>query len=222
MSNNTFYDERRLLRCFYVVPFRDSSWISSLYFRTWLLFTLTSFLDKSINKWSKGTDVASRYQSTIADPSPNFRLNLATWCTSRGDLKRTMCVFCSSTSLPSLLWWNKLCLMYIALNPRCLLAVARSTNSLELKLLHMSNQKKSRHLVPLFFEEFINSKGTPWTNLRLSIFLGDIIEWLRVLIEKIDLVKFGLKHSKFSNTHVSSTFFQNRSFQSEILKCGFL
>ena len=64
--------------------------------------------DKSVNIWPIGTDVASRYQSTRADPSPNCTINVATWCTSGGDLKRSKCVFCSSKSLPSLLWWNKL------------------------------------------------------------------------------------------------------------------
>ena len=43
MSNNPFCDERRLLRCFQVVLFKDSSRISSLYFRTCLLFTSDKF-----------------------------------------------------------------------------------------------------------------------------------------------------------------------------------
>ena len=38
-------------------------------------------------------------------------LRVVTCITSRGDLKRTMWVFCNSTSLPSLLWWKRLCLM---------------------------------------------------------------------------------------------------------------
>ena len=43
MSNNPFCDERRLLRCFQVVLFKDSSGISSLHFRTCLLFTSDKF-----------------------------------------------------------------------------------------------------------------------------------------------------------------------------------
>ena len=35
-----------------------------------------------------------------------------------------LCVFCNSTSLSSLLWWNKLYLMYILFRPLCLPAVA--------------------------------------------------------------------------------------------------
>ena len=109
-----------------------------------------------------------------------------------------MCVFCSSTSFPSLLWWNKLCLVYIVLNPRCLPAVAVSTNSLELQISAHESSKTSRYLVPLFFKELINSKCTPWTNSRLkNSFLHDIIEWLRVLIERITFVKLGLKCSNF-------------------------
>ncbi len=38
---------------------------------------------------TKGTDVASRYQSTSSEPSPNCVLRLVTCITSRGDLKRT-------------------------------------------------------------------------------------------------------------------------------------
>ena len=55
--------------------------------------------------------VASRYHSTCSEPRPNCVLRVVTWITSRGDLKRTMWVFCNSTSLPSLLCWKKLCLM---------------------------------------------------------------------------------------------------------------
>ena len=43
VSNTPFCDERRLLRHFQVVLFKESSWISSLYFRTGLLLTSDKF-----------------------------------------------------------------------------------------------------------------------------------------------------------------------------------
>ena len=64
----------------------------------------------SINKPTKGTDAASRYQSTSSEPRLNCAPRVVTCITSRGDLKRTMWVLCNSTFLPSLLWCKRLCL----------------------------------------------------------------------------------------------------------------
>ena len=66
---------------------------------------------KSINYWTYGKDVAYRYQSRSYDRSPNCALNVPTCITSRGELKKTSCVFWSSTSWPCFLLWNQLCLV---------------------------------------------------------------------------------------------------------------
>ena len=124
-------------------------------------------------------------------------------------------MFCSSTFLPSLLWWNKLFLVYIVLNPRCLPAVAMSTNSLELQISANEASKLSRYLVPLFIIELINSKCTPQTNSRnMSFFLHDIIEWLRALIER-KICQTWVEMFQLSTTHISSTLCQNRWVQPE-------
>ena len=245
--SNPFCDERRLLRCFPNVVFKDNSWILSLYFRTWLLFTCDKFhssrltmhsLRNRINSVGQGfgnwilharkkcwnawrvermsvfivqifqmlqvvgyikiwwnisavcavawaivcsrrqinQQKKKRYRFCILIPvneSCWSKSQLYTYCSnlmhlSRG-LKKTMCVFCSSTSLPGLFWLIRLCLMYIVLNSQCLPAEAMSTNSLELQISAYESSKMSRYLVLLFFKELINSKCTPWTNSRLSI-----------------------------------------------------
>ena len=117
-----------------------------------------------IQQMTKDADVASQYQSTRVDPRPNCIFNVPTWCTSRGDLRWTMCVFCSSTSRLSLLWRNKLCLLYIVLKPQHLPAIAMSTISLELHYSEHESSKMCRCLVQLFFKELLNSKFTPSTN----------------------------------------------------------
>ena len=88
-----------------------------------------------------------------------------------------------------------MCLMYIALNPRRLPAVAISTNYLEVQISAHETSKMSRYFVPLFFKELTNSKCTLKKFKIINFFLHNNIEWLRVLIEKINFVELGLKCS---------------------------
>ena len=58
---------------------------------------------KSINKRPFGRDAASWHQLTRSDPSPNCALSVLICIKSRVDLKRTMCMFWSSTFRPNFL-----------------------------------------------------------------------------------------------------------------------
>ena len=50
----------------------------------------------------------------------------------------------------------------------CLLAVAISTNTVELQICLHESSKINKYVVPLFHKESVNSIFTPWTNSRLS------------------------------------------------------
>ena len=84
--------------------------------REWIQYKSSNVVDRlfvvtSQSMIDRRKHVASWYQSTSSDTRPNFALSVLTCMTSRGDLKRTMCVVWCSLSRPRLLWWNKLFLM---------------------------------------------------------------------------------------------------------------
>ena len=124
---------------------------------------------KSINKWPKSTDIASQYQSTSSDPSPNCALGVLTCIASQDVLKRTKCVFWSSKSRSNLLRWNKLCLMQLVLNPWCLPVAAIRTNALEFQISSHESSKINKCFIPLFINESRNSKFTVRTNSKFLI-----------------------------------------------------
>ena len=88
--------------------------------------------------------------------------------------------------------------MYIKLNQRCLPAAAMSTNSLELEISAHESSKNEQILGTVIFQRVDKFKVYTSNKLKtINFFLHDIIEWLRVLIEKINFDKFGLKCSNF-------------------------
>ena len=97
--------------------------------------------EESSNKWPKGTDVVARYQSTSFEPGPNCVPRVITCIRSRRDLKRTMWVFCNSTSLNSLLFWKRLCLKRIVLRPQNLQEVASSKKAFDLRIFSQESSK---------------------------------------------------------------------------------
>ena len=124
--------------------------------------------NKSTKKWPKWTDVAFRYYSSTSDSSPNCALSLLIRIKSLGDLKETLCVIWSTTSPLTSPWWNKLCLMFLLGNPRCLLAIAISKNAFELKISSHELLKTNKYFAPLISNESIISNLTLWTNTSFS------------------------------------------------------
>ena len=80
----------------------------------------------------------------------------------------------------------------MVLNPQCLPTVAKSTNVSELQISSQEFQKITKCFVPLFFNESINSKLTPFQSV-----LQNIKKSLRVLIQKVNFVTIWLKGSIF-------------------------
>ena len=76
-------------------------------------------------------------------------------------------------------------------------AVAISRNALELQMSAHESSKMSRYLVT-FFKRVDKFKVYTLNKLKIiNFFLHDIIEWLKLLIEKINFVKLGSKFSNF-------------------------
>ena len=141
-------------------------------------------VDKLINKEREWTDVASRYLSTGSEPRPNCAPRVVTCITSHGDLEGTMKVFRNSTSLHSLPWWKKFCLMYVVLRPWCLPGVASSTKAFELQNFSQDSSKKQVLCTAVFQR---NIKFRVYSTHKLVIFnffLHDIVKILGILIKK--------------------------------------
>ena len=124
-----------------------------------------------MSKWPYGIEVASVYQSFNCDPNPSCWLRVLIWKISLGDLNKTIWVFCNSISLPNLLWWKRLCFIYIVLSPLCLRAVAILRKFFELENSSQESLKISKNFVPLLGRLWMNSKSTPWIKWMFFMFL---------------------------------------------------